>query len=111
MGFSDDAYKKMMDLYGDHSHECGSKIIAMCPGKVATDCITYVINVLSFAFEQNGKKAAAAKVKSLGQYGTELAVYLVSDHGWKGVYINPDVNHPRDKQYEHVKTYKDVKSK
>jgi hypothetical protein len=35
----------------------------------------------------------------------------VSDRGWKAVYINPDVNHPRDKKYEHVKTYNEVKAK
>lgn len=111
MGYSDIAYKKMIGLYNDHAHECGSQIISTCPGKTATDCITYVINVLSFAFEAIGNKAAAGKVKALGHKGTELAAYLVSDHGWKAIYINPDVNHPRDKLYEHVKTYNDVKAK
>ncbi|WBS00605.1 hypothetical protein OU994_20070 [Pseudoduganella sp. SL102] len=111
MSFSDDAYKKMIDLYNNHAHECGIRIISLHPGKVATDCITYVINVLSYAFERNDDKLTASKVRTLGKYGTELAAYLVSDHGWKAVYLNPDANHPRDKDYEHVKTYKEVKAK
>lgn len=108
MGYSDDAYKKMMDLYNNHSGECGSQVTAANPGKTPTDCITYVINVVSYAFDQNGDRTAAAKVRTLGAHGTELAAYLVNDKGWKGVYVNPDVNHPRDKQFEHVKTYKNV---
>lgn len=111
MGYSEEAYKKMIDLYNNHSHECGSQIISTCPGKTPTDCITYVINVLSYAFEKSGDKAASSRVKELGKYGTGLAAYLVSDRGWKAVYINPDVNHPRDKKYEHVKTYNEVKAK
>lgn len=111
MSYCDDAYKKMMDLYANHSGECGSRVTAANPGKTPTDCITYVINVVSYAFDKNGDATAAAKVRTLGKYGTELAAYLVNDKGWKGVYINPDVNHPRDKEFEHVKTYKDVMAK
>jgi len=111
MGYSDDAYGRMIDLFNNHSHECGSKVTAANPGKTPTDCITYVINVVSYAFEKAGDKAAAGKVKGLGKLGTELAAYLVKSHKWKAVYINPDVNHPRDKSYEHVMTYKTVMGK
>ncbi len=111
MSFSDDAYKKMMDLFNNHSDECGSQVASKYPKLKPTDCITYVINVLSHAFEKNGNKVAANKVKNLGKLGTELAAYLVSDHKWKAVYINPDINHPRDKNFEHVMTYKNVINK
>lgn len=111
MSFSDHAHRKMMDLYDNHAHECGSEVCGAYPGKTPTDCITYVINVLSDAFEKNGDRLAATKVKTLGKHGTELAAYLVDKHKWKGVYINPDVNHPRDKDFEHVLTYKKVKEK
>lgn len=40
----------------------------------------------------------------LGQHGTELAAYLVNQHRWKGIYINPDINHPLDADSEHAYT-------
>jgi hypothetical protein len=103
--FSQHAQTKMLDLYNNHGHEVGSQIKSMHPGKTPTDCITYVINVLKHAFEKSGNKAAADKVVKLGQYGTALAAYLVNSQKWKGVYYNPDVNHPRDGQLEHPFSY------
>lgn len=90
-----------MDLYKNHGHEVGSQIASSHPSKTPTDCITYIINVLKYAFEKSGNPAAAAKVGTLGQYGTKLATYLTNQHKWKGVYYNPDVNHPSDGQLEH----------
>ncbi|MGD8782902.1 MAG: hypothetical protein PVG75_00615 [Thioalkalispiraceae bacterium] len=104
--FSDYAYAKLIDLYNNHSHEVGSQLKAMDPAKYkslkSTDCITYALNVMSYAFEQTGNKEAAKKVWSLGQHGNELAAYLVNQHNWKGIYINPDVNHPKDRSDEHT---------
>jgi hypothetical protein len=105
MTFSVYAKAKLLALYNDHADEVGSRIAAQHPNKKATDCITYVINVLKYAFDQTGDKAAAEQVANLGRYGTKLAAYLVKTHQWKGVYYNPDVNHPSDGQLEHPYSY------
>jgi len=68
----------------------------------STSCIDYVINVLKYAFEKVGDPGAAKEVASLGTYGTRLAAYLVVKKSWKGIYINPDENHPADADPEHV---------
>jgi hypothetical protein len=103
--FTEQAVAKMTDLYSNHSHEVGSQLKKSDPSKYAkyeaTNCITYALNVISFAFESIGNEKAAKKAWSLGQRGTELAAWLVNDHGWKGIYINPDVVHPTDKDSEH----------
>ncbi|WP_298959441.1 hypothetical protein [uncultured Roseibium sp.] len=104
-GFSYHAHKKMIDLFHNHSHEVGSQYFPRPPGKTPTDCITYVINVLTYAFEQTGKKTAADRGRSLGEYGTELAKYLVDEHKWIGNYYNKDVNHPSDGDYEHTYSF------
>lgn len=104
--FTDHAYDKLLDLYNNHSHEVGSQLKQSDPATYksfkSTDCITYALNVLSYAFEQVGNKTAAKKIWSLGTHGNELASYLVDQHNWKGVYINPDVNHPTDSDSEHT---------
>lgn len=41
----------------------------------------------------------------LGEKGAELAKYLIRTHNWKGVYYNPDVNHPEDGSGEHISSY------
>lgn len=103
--FTNHAHNKMMDLFSNHSHEVGSQIASAHPGKTPTDCITYIINVLKYAFEKSGDKAISDKVAKLGEYGTKLAAYLVNNQNWKGVYYNPDVNHPRDGNLEHPFSY------
>lgn len=103
--FTDHAHQKMMDLFNKHDHEVGSQIASAHPSKTPTDCITYVINVLKYAFDKSGDKASAAKVATLGTYGTKLAAYLVNTHKWTGIYYNPDVNHPRDGDLEHAYSY------
>jgi hypothetical protein len=100
MKFHEHAYAKLIDLYNNHDHEVGSELQKSDPVKYAqykaTNCITYVLNVLSHAFKESGDAQSAQKVWTLGQRGTELAQYLVTKHSWQGVYINPDVNHPLD---------------
>lgn len=104
--FSDYAQEKMTDLYKNHSHEVGRELKKVHPEKYkeleATDCITYALNVISYAFKASGNAAAAKHVWGLGKHGSELAKYLVNAHGWKGVYINPDNVHPVDAQSEHT---------
>jgi len=103
--FTEHAHDKMMDLFKNHTNEVGRELKILEPvkykGYKSTDCITYILNVLSYAFERNGNAVAAKHVWTLGKRGTELAKYLVTQHGWKGVYINPDSAHPIDADAEH----------
>lgn len=70
----------------------------------STDCITYALNVISHAFKSVGDENSAKRVWALGKKGSELAQYLVNQHGWSGIYINPDLKHPLDADAEHVYT-------
>src|SRR5262245_42725254 len=103
--FSDYAVEKLDDIMKNHSDHVGSQLKAGDPSKykdkIASDCITMAIWVLKYAFEKQGLAAAATKVGSLGYKGTELAKYLIDQRSWKGVYYNPDVNHPADGSSEH----------
>lgn len=103
--FSEYALEKLVGLYRNHAHEVGSVLYASNPEKyksyVPTDCITYVLNVIAYAFEKCGDGESAKQVRRLGRHGTEVAEYLVKRHKWRGVYINPDVNHPLDADSEH----------
>ena len=107
--FSDYAFEKLTDLYLHHSHEVGSELLKLDPeaykSYVATDCITYALNVIAYAFEQRGDSGAAKQAWQLGKHGTKLAAYLVKQHQWKGIYINPDVNQPLDGDSEHTYTH------
>ncbi|HEV7859650.1 MAG TPA: hypothetical protein VGO91_13625 [Pyrinomonadaceae bacterium] len=112
--FSEYAEKRMWDLLKDYSTQVGShrgeylrrnSLPDDMAGKTRTDCITYVINVLKYAFEQIGNREAARKVGGLGEHGTELAAYLTGI-GWKAHYWNPDVNNPPDGLQEHPYSYR-----
>ena len=98
--FTDYALEKMMDLFHHHDHEVGSQLKKAEPEEYknyqSTDCITYVLNVLSHAFREMGNDQSAGRVWQLGAHGTRLAKYLVKKHGWKAIYLNPDAVHPRD---------------
>ena len=106
--FSDHAYDKLIDLFNNHSNEVGSQLKISEPIKYkdhkSTDCITYALNVIGYAFKQLGKEDAANKTWKVGSKGTDLAKYLVNSHNWKGIYINPDINHPEDANSEHTYT-------
>jgi hypothetical protein len=69
---------------------------------VASDCITFAIRVLKDAFHKTCNLGAEKRVGNLGEKGTELAKYLINNHGWTGVYYNPDVNHSSDGSGEHI---------
>ena len=104
--YSDYAKEKMIELFNSHEDEVGSELKKLHPEKYkdykSTDCITYSLNVISYAFEKSGNSKAAKNVWGLGKRGVDLAKYLVNSHGWKGVYINPDSVHPADAQAEHT---------
>jgi hypothetical protein len=109
--FSEYAEAKMWDLLKDEQNQVGTKYTgpaAAAVGKVRTDCITYVMNVLSYAFEQTGRSDIATGVRSNSKKGTKLAQYLVSQ-GWNAYYWNPDVRNPRDRRSEHVVSYQNTK--
>jgi hypothetical protein len=112
--FSEHAEKRMWDLKKDYLSQVGSHradylrrngLPDDTQGKTGTDCITYVINVLKYAFEQTGRKEVAKRVGSLGERGTELAAYLAS-LGWRAHYWNPDTSNPADNDQEHSFSYK-----
>ena len=107
--FSQYAIEKINDVFANQSKHVGSQLKLTDPAKyrdyIASDCITMAIWVLKYAFEKTLKPEAARRVGGLGQKGTELAKYLIEHHGWKAVYYNPDVNHPRDSQGEHIASY------
>lgn len=65
-------------------------------GLPKTDCISYSIDVLSYAFKKTGNNKAAKEVRKLGKHGNELSAYLVKSEGWKGIYASRDFNHPYD---------------
>ncbi len=113
--FTDHAVEKMIDLYNNHSHEVGIQLKKSDPKTYknyeSTDCVTYVLNVLSYAFQQMGNPSAGKKAFNVGAKGTNLAKYLVNTHGWKGIYINPDVKHPFDASDEHTYSYHIVNKK
>lgn len=103
--FSDHARDKLIELYNFHPNEVGCELKKQDPAAYAgysiTSCITYAINVISYAFEQVGKPGAAKHVRKLGKHGNELSHYLVTTHNWQGIYINPDVVHSIDASTEH----------
>jgi len=114
---SDHAYEKMIDLYKNHKHEVGRKYQGACPqGAEKTDCITYCLNVLEYAYEMVGRKDVADTIRKKGKRGTDLAAYLKT-LGWKAIYWNPDTRNPRDYSasttdwYEHTYSYYVAKKK
>lgn len=111
--FSEHAEKRMWDLLKDYGSQVGSeraKYLRLnglpddTQGKTRTNCITYVIDVLKYAFTQTSQRAVARKVGGLGEYGTALAAYLTTIQ-WKAHYWNPDVNNPPDNDQEHPFSY------
>lgn len=85
--FSEHAHEKLIDLFDNHSHEVGSELKKKNPDKYkdyeSTDCITYSLNVISYAFKKLGHEDAAKRIWKLGGKGTDLAKYLVDFHNWK----------------------------
>lgn len=100
MTFSDHALVKMNDLIASSNLQVGSKYPGTAAGKLKTDCITFVREVLEFAFEKIGDPAGAKGVRSTYQKGTDLGMYLVS-RGWAAYYWNPNVANPADGSSEH----------
>jgi hypothetical protein len=103
--FSEHAEAKMWDLLKDSDNQVGRIYGGDHQGKTWTDCITYVMNVLMFAFEQTGQPEKAAKVRENAHEGMKLAKYLTAI-GWKAYFWTPDSRLPRDGLSEHIVAYK-----
>lgn len=73
-----------------------------------TDCQTYILDVLRYAFEKIGYKKLytelLAAFKREGTTGTVMAKYLVSKE-WKAFFFMPDTENPNDRDAEHTKMY------
>ncbi|GDY28304.1 hypothetical protein AHAT_41940 [Agarivorans sp. Toyoura001] len=111
--FSGIAKAKTIKLYENHSHEVGSVLKQSDPKKYekyeSTDCITYVLNVLSHAYKEMGNGQMAKDVWTMGREtsrsdfrGTILAKRLVTQKNWAGIYVSPDSIHPSDGDQEHT---------
>ena len=104
------AHRKMIDLYNNHDHEVGSQLYKSDPdryrGYKRTNCITYVMNCISYGFKKSGDINASDKVWNYIIRGTDLASYLIHRHDWEGVYLNPDVKKPADDDSEHPYSYR-----
>jgi hypothetical protein len=106
--FSEHAENKMWDLLKNSGSQVGSAYTGDKEGMAVTDCITYVRQVLEYAFNQVGEPEHTAGVRSHFKKGTELAAYLV-DIGFSAYYWNPDVRNPRDGQSQHPVSYQQAK--
>ena len=64
------AKEKLLDLYSSHDHEVGSQLKLQKPEAYkdlqSTDCFTYSLRVMSYAFENSGNSQAA---KAIWNYG------------------------------------------
>ncbi|WP_104400873.1 hypothetical protein [Vibrio penaeicida] len=118
--FSTYAKNKMLDLYNNHTHEVGSQLKKNNPQKYesleATDCITYVLKVLSHSYKKIGNVQLSKEIWLMGREnmqsnfrGTILAKKLVSNYGWSSIFATPDSIHPEDGDEEH--TYATVMAK
>jgi hypothetical protein len=103
--FSEHAEAKMWDLLKDSASQVGSKYVGDRQGKTSTDCITYVMNVVTYAFEQVGRPDYAAGVRRNSNQGHKLAQFLTGV-GWSAYFWTPDSRTPRDGHSEHVVAYK-----
>ncbi|MGH7968968.1 MAG: hypothetical protein ACREIC_09610, partial [Limisphaerales bacterium] len=107
MTFSQFAENEMWSLFKNHADQVGSKYIGSDgAGKAKTDCITYVRQVLEYAFAEVPDPNGADGVRRNYEKGTKLAQFLVGLPGWKAYYWNPDVKDPADGRSEHPVSYK-----
>lgn len=109
--FSKIAKKHALNLYENHPNEVGSFLYKTnrsyydSNGYQPTDCITYALKVISRALKETGNTEKANAVLKKGERGVDTANFLVKELGWEAVYINADINHPRDGDYKHPLAY------
>lgn len=106
--FSDHATAKLLQLYNHHDGQVGSKLKESNPEAYrnyeATNCITYVKQVLLHAYRASGRDEFAQRLErhiaKVDQAGTKVASFLVSEDNWTGVFTNPDTTYPDDEAAE-----------
>lgn len=116
MGFSAVAVEVMRERMKGYKNRVGSLLKQEYPSLYkdyeATDCITFVLNVLQEAFKKQGKDQISKDLISYGMakrgndvkpqfYGDLLAKKLIEKHQWQGIYLTPDRYHPTDGENEH----------
>lgn len=111
-GLCDYLVSRMWDLFKSHDNEVGSKFSGDRRGRTPTDCFIYAQNVLSYAYDQigrkdigNGIRAGFKDARGNPESGVDLAKYLRS-LGWHTYYWNPDVKNPKDRDPEHSFAYR-----
>ncbi len=116
MNFSDIAVKNMLARQSNTTNKVGRELKKAEPAKYqnfeATDCITFVLNVLRETYKDAGDGITADNLISYGMasrggskkkfYGDLLAKTLVEKHKWKAIYLTPDRFHPSDGNKEHT---------
>jgi hypothetical protein len=103
--YNDYALDKIQTLLDTRADQVGRLYEGDKTGKGQTDCITFVMQVLVYAYEKLGLKEVAQAVKNRAKKGTALAEYLVTKRTWKAHYWNPDTRHPGDNDNEHPYSY------
>jgi len=107
--FSDKAQFKLLDLFAHHENEVGSQLYKEDPVKYhnykQTDCITYGMNCMTYAFTELGDADAAKQIWHYIVSGTDVAAYLVQVYNWECIYINADTRNPADGDSEHPFSY------
>lgn len=111
--FADHAKFKLLDLFAHHDNEVGSQLYKEDPVKYhnykQTDCITYGMNCMTYAFKQLGDEDSAKKIWHYIVSGADVAAYLVQVHNWECIYINADTRNPADGDSEHPFSYQMAK--
>ena len=104
--FSKFAQQKALDLFQHHEHEVGSELYKEDPqhyaGYQRTNCITYALNCIADGFARSGDNRAAREVWKYIVSGVNVISYLVAEHNWQCIYINPDTRNPEDGDQEHA---------
>jgi hypothetical protein len=76
-----------------------------------TDCQTYVLDVIKYAYQKTGQIAVYRGLintfKNRGTTGTVMAKYL-TDNGWKAYLFMPDTENPADGNPEHTRMYRNA---
>lgn len=99
---------QLWTLFKSHADEVGGNVPGPRNGKKVTDCFIYARNVLTYAYEQAGRKDIADAIRKIpDEAGVELAKYL-HGQGWSSYYYNPDVKNPRLPESEHPVSYQNA---
>lgn len=138
--FSEHAENRMWDLFKSHQNQLGRQLwidFDRCrTGKAGrgkydcdlfgpykdfearfkdwyrTDCQTYILDVLKYAFEKTGRRdlyrGMMGAFRKEGTTGTVMSKYLARN-GWEAYLFMPDTDNPADGKPAHAKMYQNSK--